>query len=159
LQRHGVGIIGEDIFINHEPAQPNNTLTVYDYGSDRPRWMSGNERTGYRTQDFNVQVRARGKNDADVQALLQKTRVLLYKLERFEDDGAADGEMYSYLRGAWNISANTSLPRDSNGLIFYVNNWRVRRGGDAVYWGAIRISEDGDVRVAEDGLVRSGEGV
>lgn len=157
LQSQGVGAIGDNIFINGEPATPDNTLTIYDTASDRPRHIGGLENTGYRRQKWRVQVRARHRNAQDAHEWLQQVRVVLHTLIDFTSNSSA--LMAQNAKGAWILSGGISLGRDADNRSVVVDNWEIDIAWSAFSeWGA-RITEDGLFRVSEDDILRIVESV
>lgn len=151
LQSQGVGAIGDNIFINGEPATPDNTLTIYDTLSDRPRYIGGLENTGYRRQKWRVQVRARHRNAQEAHEWLQQARVALHLLQRFSPD---EGGLIQITYGAWMLSGGLSLGRDADNRSLVVDNWEIDIAWlEFLVWG-LRITEDGVLRATEDDILR-----
>src|SRR5690625_255626 len=126
LQQQGVGTLGGSIFINGEPATPDNTLTIYDTPSDRTRHIGGLENTGYRRQKWRVQVRVRHRNAQEAHTWLQQARVALHLLQRFSPDV---GGLVQTTHGAWLLSGGLYLGRDANNRSIAVVSW------DVIVWG------------------------
>lgn len=148
LQSQGIGAIGDNIFINGEPATPDNTLTIYDTPSDRPRHIGGLENTGYRRQKWRVQVRVRHRNAQDAHEWLQQVRVALHLLQRFSPD---EGGLIQITHGAWMLSSGLSLGRDNDNRSIVVDNWEIDIAWLERVADVIRITEDGATRATEDG--------
>lgn len=148
LESEGIGTLGTDIFINSEPATPDNTITVYDTGSDRPKLLGGQENTGYREQDFNVQIRVRNKDTQAAVLLLQDMRVLLHKMQSFTDNGQV-------LKGAWLNSAGLPLGFDDNRRVRYTDNWRVKVGRAKESYSTL-VFEAVDIVGNVDGWIQQG---
>lgn len=149
LQSQGIGAIGDNIFINGEPPTPDNTLTIYDTASDRPRHIGGLENTGYRRQKWRVQVRVRHRNAQDAHEWLQQVRVVLHTLIDFTSNSSAS--MAQNAKGAWLLSAGLSLGRDADNRSVVVDNWEIDIAWLERVADVIRITEDGATRATEDG--------
>lgn len=154
LQQQGVGTLGGSIFVNGEPATPDNTLTIYDTPSDRPRHIGGLENTGYRRQKWRVQVRVRHRNAQESHSWLQQSRVALHLLQGFSPDV---GGLIQITHGAWMLSGGLSLGRDADNRSIVVDNWEIDIAWlEFLVWG-LRVTEDGLLRASEDGVLRIAE--
>lgn len=151
LQSQGIGAIGDNIFINGEPATPDNTLTIYDTLSDRPRHIGGIENTGYRRQKWRVQVRVRHRNAQEAHEWLQQVRVALHLLRSFSP---GLDRFVQNTHGAWMLSGGLSLGRDADNRTIVVDNWEIDIGWLEFSVWVYRITEDGILRSSEEGDIR-----
>lgn len=113
LEADSLGTLGTEIFLNHEPADVHNTITLYDYDAQ------GSTMLNCRSDEL-VFVQARVKCDFYGQAL-ETCRDVIDCLAATNGD-VVDGCTVQ----AWHISGPVHLMRTAKGETIFVASFKLR---------------------------------
>ncbi len=119
LEDNGIGTMGTDIFVNDEPPDPDNCVTIYDTGG-----ASGpvtNAKT-YKEPTIQIRVRNRRYSDGYEKASLIQSVMESNSRSRY----SPSGESYNYT-ALYKVTEILNLPRDESSRTIFVQNFRCPR--------------------------------
>lgn len=117
LVANGIGALGGTadwaVYVGSEPAKPDNCITIYDTGGSHAN-------ADAQLEDPIIQIRARGRNYADVYAKLADAKALL-----LIPTGRTIGAYY--YSGFWLTADIAKIGRDNDNRELLVVNFRAMR--------------------------------
>lgn len=120
LQANAIGTMGTDIFINDEPDEPNNCITIYDTGG-----TSGQVTNVTTYKQPRIQIRVRNNKQSDGHAKAEAIETLMETNSRLRYRPAGASYKYTALYKQTEI---LFLPRDVKRRSICVQNFRCPRG-------------------------------
>lgn len=102
--------IGTDLFVNSEPTEPDDCITVYDYGGLGTSYINGEC-----DSEPKIQIRSRATSQVAATATLYTLRGVILPLAGQKADGDA---LY-----AWLASGIFNLGRDDNDRFIFTDNY------------------------------------
>jgi hypothetical protein len=113
------------INISHEPATPDNCITIYDTGGPRPSYHFTASTRGMLYSDF--QVRVRGNSYLAVWNRMQDILVVIDHIGRFVVSGDSSAESDVVYSDIQKTTEAEFLKKDANERTIFVCNFRAFR--------------------------------
>jgi hypothetical protein len=110
-------VFGTNLFTNHEPANPTNCVTIFDYSGQNP-WLGVDGNVGYEYPS--IQIRVRNRKQVDAWNIIENIKDSLHG----KAQETWNGTLYSLIRS---IGSPALLDWDTNGNVRLIINFNIQR--------------------------------